>query len=252
MKFYYKDFEYPSFLIKTNGYFLPANDDTPAGEDTPFISNEVSEYVIMPENNKYYFDEWFILYKINSNEDNLFDFNKAILDIGAHSGVYSFKSNFKYAYSFEPNKKMFPFLNINLMLHDKYFESKTFNVLLSDKNEMITFDGFSAALNDSELQSEYFNSNNAEKIYSHTLDEYNLNNIGYIKIDVEGMEEKVLRGGLGTIIRNNYPPILFECWGIIDDFSKNRHDLLEKLLIELGYDILWGWGNFQTHLAIHK
>ena len=31
-------------------------------------------------------------------------------------------------------------------------------------------------------------------------------------IDVEGFEEKVIRGGLLTIISNNYPPILFECW----------------------------------------
>ena len=80
-----------------------------------------------------------------------------------------------------------------------------------------------------------------------------INNIGLIKIDVEGIEEKVLRGGIGTIIRNNYPPILFEVWGEGDEkFNKHRKSLIDFIFNDLGYEILWEYGNFQTHLAIHK
>ena len=42
------------------------------------------------------------------------------------------------------------------------------------------------------------------KVPVKTLDSFNLKNIGFIKIDVEGFEEKVIRGGLLTIISNNY------------------------------------------------
>lgn len=85
------------------------------------------------------------------------------------------------------------------------------------------------------------------------LDELNLSNIGFIKIDVEGMEEKVLRGGVGTIVRNNYPPILFELWNVgFYNMTQEKHDSLKNFLESLGYEILWKWGDDSTHLAIHK
>ena len=67
------------------------------------------------------------------------------------------------------------------------------------------------------------------------------------------MEYQVLRGGLGTIIRNNYPPILFELWDV-DYFGMTQevHDRLVNFLEGLGYEILWKWGDYETHLAIHK
>ena len=72
-------------------------------------------------------------------------------------------------------------------------------------------------------------------------------------IDVEGMEEKVLRGGIGTIVRNNYPPILFECWEIgWNNMTQEKRDSMEKFLTNLGYEIIWGWGDEETHLAIHN
>jgi hypothetical protein len=46
------------------------------------------------------------------------------------------------------------------------------------------------------------------------LDDYNFSNIGFIKIDVEGHENSVLRGGPRTIEQNRCP-ILVEC--------ENRH-----------------------------
>ena len=42
------------------------------------------------------------------------------------------------------------------------------------------------------------------------LDDYNFSNIGFIKIDVEGHENSVLRGGSKTIEQNRCP-ILVEC-----------------------------------------
>ena len=248
MKLYYKDYELPSYQINDNGYLLPWDEGTTiyVNERFNYYSNEISDFVIKAEDNDMYFREADILSKINENSNKYFDFSKAILDIGAHAGCYSFRSNFKYAYAFEPNKVMYTFLNMNLFMHDKLLLSKTFNVLLSDTTETVKYDGFN---------SEYSVSlnNNIENVKAHILDEYNLDNIGLIKIDVEGMEEKVLRGGLGTIIRNNYPPILFELWdpGKFGS-TQEKHDSLKKFLVDLGYTIYWYWGDQATHLALHS
>ena len=45
-----------------------------------------------------------------------------------------------------------------------------------------------------------------------TLDSYNLTNIGFIKIDCEGMELNILEGSKETIINNNLPPLFVEIW----------------------------------------
>jgi len=258
MKLYYKDYELPSFQINDNGYFLPWDDSLDYYINNRFkdlvYKNEISDYVIKAEDNDQYFNEADILSKINLNEDGYFDFSKAIIDIGAYSGCYSFRSYFKYVYAFEPNKTMFTCLNMNLLMHNKLEYSETFNILLSDKQELIKFNGFFTPYWDGKnWGGEDSKLDESKEILSHTLDEYNLNNVGFIKIDVEGMEEKVLRGGIGTIIRNNYPPILFELFDIgYYGTPKEKHDSLQNFLENLGYEIIWYWGDHATHLAIHK
>lgn len=254
MKLFYKDYEHPSFIFNSGGYLLPIlnYDETQMLEraEWKYEKSDIVDYFIKAENNIGYCDEANIITRINLNEDNYFDFNKAILDIGAHAGVYSFRTNFKHVYAFEPNKMIFSFLNINLIMHNKFDNSKTYNVLLSDKVEDLEYDGFNA---DKSLPVFGTTYNDISIVKAHTLDEYNLDNIGLIKIDVEGMEEKVLRGGLGTIIRNNYPPILFELWDVGNyGMTQEKHDSLQNFLEDLGYEIFWYWGDFETHLAIHK
>ena len=61
-----------------------------------------------------------------------------------------------------------------------------------------------------------------------TLDSFNLENVGFIKIDIEGHELKALLGGLETL-KKNRPVIVFE-----------EHKLFSgvfTLLKELGYTI---------------
>ena len=249
MKLYYKDYEFPSYQINDNGYLIPWNNDTE--KYIKCHSNEVSNYVINAEDNTPYFQEANVLTKINVNEEGYFDFNKAIIDIGAHAGYYSFRSNFKYAYAFEPHKVMYTFLNMNLFMHDKLENSQTYNVLLSNDIEDIKFDGFNTLLTDQDTY--IFKHETEESIKPHTLDEYNCTNVGLIKVDVEGMEEKVLRGGIGTIIRNNYPPILFELWEVgFSNMTQEKYDSLKNFLENFGYTIYWNWGDYETHLAIHS
>ena len=222
-------------------------------KDTKLIPNDgyfcTFEYGEIIDPFKIYCEEVNIINKIYNNDDGYFDFSKNIIDIGSCIGTYSFILPFNYSYMFEGNKKFCIIAEFNMLLHNKENKFTQYITLLSDKNELISYDGF---------ETNYTYENNENKIFTNeilstTLDEYNLDNIGFIKIDVEGMEYKVLNGGIETIKRNNYPPILFELWPIgHNNMSKERHQQLVDFLENLGYKILWKWGQFDTHLAIHK
>lgn len=223
-----------------------------------YLTNIESPHDIQIFNKYYSCEEANIIIKIIENEDNYFDFDKAILDVGAFVGVYSFMTPFKFAYCFEPNFESYSLLNVNMLHNGKHF--KSYNVLLSDKEESIRFDGFNAEPKYSgkdkgeynEHLTDAFKEETASEYLTHTIDEYNCTNIGFIKIDVEGMEEKVLRGAINTIKNNNYPPILFELFEIGDYMSKEKYDsFINFMTNELGYNIIWNYGDEKTHLAVH-
>lgn len=184
-----------------------------------------------------------IIQKISENEDDLFDFSKSLIDIGAATGEYCTNLNFNKIYVFEPYKKLLWTSQANLLNAGKEDISYTFQVALSDKEgkESIFTNGIDVRW----------------EVETKTLDSFNIENVGFIKIDVEGFEEKVIRGGLLTIIKNNYPPILFECWQvgyntICGEMTQEKHDSLYNLLTSLNYTIFDGRGNRDTHLAVHK
>jgi len=206
------------------------------------------------DENDIYCDEVNIINKIKNNFEGYFNFTKNMIDIGSCLGTYSFILDFNYTYMFEPNKQHCIISEMNMLVHDKFNKYTLYNTLLSDNYDHIKFDGFETNLSYGEKQLEYgFNPDVCIEIKPTILDNYLLENIGFIKIDVEGMEEKVLRGGIGTIIRNNYPPILFELWPVNwNGMTQEKHNSLQKFLEDLGYKIFWEWGQFDTHLAVHK
>jgi FkbM family methyltransferase len=63
-----------------------------------------------------------------------------------------------------------------------------------------------------------------------TLDSFNFQNVGFIKIDVEGWEEEVLKGATTTIIRDK--PIMY-----IEDDRQEKSASLRKYITGLGYSI---------------
>lgn len=189
-----------------------------------------------------------IINKINENQEGFFDFSKNIVDVGAYIGVYTFLTNFCGGYMFEGNMGMLSYMYANKLLFNKWGVF-IYHALLSDVEECIEYDGYNCKPGDSPE----FNTETSIAFTTTKMDTYPLDNIGLIKVDVEGMEERVLRGGVGTIIRNNYPPILFECWNVgYYGMTQEKHDRLFNFLKDLGYDIIEGWGDFQTHLAINS
>ncbi len=63
------------------------------------------------------------------------------------------------------------------------------------------------------------------------LDSYGFDNVGFVKIDVEGHEEEVLRGGLETLKRNQCP-VLIE---IEERHNVGGLDRINAMLTGLGY-----------------
>ncbi len=84
--------------------------------------------------------------------------------------------------------------------------------------------------------------NKQQKIY--TLDQFNLSDINIIKVDVDGMDEEVLRGAEGTI--SKYEPII-----IVEEIESQgikNHDAV-GYLTKLGYKVAY---LHQKTNSIHK
>jgi len=203
-------------------------------------------------------EEYDIIQKIERNEEGFFDFNKNLIDVGAEDGNYSILLDFSHNYCFEPNKDACCLIYTNMYLRNKVEITDVYNVGLGAEDGIIRFNGFSCEDNTNVGKEKFQHDIQHLKATPYNipikkLDSYGVENVGLIKVDVEGFEENVLRGGVITIIKNNYPPILFELWDVgYCMMTQEKHDSLSKFLTDLGYEIHWYWGDHETHLAIHK
>ena len=86
-----------------------------------------------------------------------------------------------------------------------------------------------------------------EKMILMTLDSIGFENVRLLKIDVEGHELEVLKGGIETLKANNYPPIIFEAWTWKPWYKEKRKAVFDYLH-ELGYNIIeLGENNIARH-----
>jgi len=155
---------------------------------------------------------------INWSYDNYAKEDKEIIDIGAHIGMYTvkFANKVKRVHSFECSPKSYNYLCANIALQNHSYKVRTYNVALSDKEGTTNYyirdphDGGGNGI--SGFESDRIKQIPTIEVPTKLLDSYGLTNINFIKIDVEGHEEFVLRGALKTLEENNYPTILFESW----------------------------------------
>lgn len=177
----------------------------------------------------------------------LCDKNKIMLDIGSHTGTYTISlANYcKEIHSFEPQKQTFYALCgsvalsglTNITCHNIGLGS----IEQSGKQKLniMSEDGGGSSLHD----------NNhiilgVEEIHVKTLDEMNLDNIGFIKIDVENNEKNVILGGKITLQKNNYPKILFES----NDINHELFDLIKNI----GYTNIINIGGYKNMFLAEK
>jgi len=168
---------------------------------------------------------------------------KDVIDIGAHIGMYTVAMGkiAKRVHSFECNPKSYNYLCANILLRDLSYKVTTYNTALSNETGITKYyirdpkdgggngiSGFDKDINTPTID-----------VPMLPLDTFNLTNINFIKIDVEGHEEFVLRGAVKTLEANNYPPILFESWPerYTDVPAREIRHSLFTFIESLGYTI---------------
>jgi FkbM family methyltransferase len=171
--------------------------------------------------------------------------NTDILDIGGYIGTSSLLfskiiGTNNIIHTFEPvNYKC---LQKNITDNNLNNKIKLYNCGLSNVNGKIkspkinyheknNYGGISIAfLHDNPINEQLLNNdinsddiNSDDYINLKKLDDFDIKNVGLIKIDVEGFELSVLEGAIDTIKNNNYPPIFIEIWGV-EHWRSNYRD----------------------------
>ena len=186
--------------------------------------------------------------------------DKVFLDIGAHVGTYAWTcgKRAKHTYAFECSAKTFCFLAANIALHGMTDKITPVRCALGPhdgtaKVFLRSTDGGGngvKSLNASDAHLPH------QSIEMRTLDSFGIDNVGFVKLDVEGFEAEVLQGAVETLKRSGWPTILFESWGDWKEregvpASKIRADLF-AYLGTLGYAIQPVNAYPDMYLAIHS
>ena len=181
---------------------------------------------------------------------------KVILDVGCNVGSWTLPIARRYPdamiLAFDCQEYLIRCLNKTLDLN-KIENVQPYVMAISDSNEIIKFGSidymFGGNFGAFELEMPLHNSDyngrslpgKFEEIDQRTIDHFELENVGLIKIDVEGMELKVLRGALDTLQRCR-PVVLFE-------HHKTDREEVEKLLRSIGYRIVDSFGQMTCAVA---
>lgn len=171
--------------------------------------------------------------------------DKIILDIGAHTGTYalSLASKSKHVYAFEPQQMTYYALCGGVALSNlKNVSCMNYGL---GSHEQIGRNVLKIISNDGGGSSIHATTNilREETIQIEMLDNLNLIDIGFIKMDVEDNELFVLQGGIKTLKQSGYPPILFEC------NDKMQHIELFQFMEDLSYKIIPLSGVHNMYLA---
>lgn len=166
------------------------------------------------------------------------DKSKVFIDCGAHMGAYStmLADEFKEVYAFEAQSRTFMQLCGNIFINEKSNIHPIHAAVTShDKHNLpltlsiVSEDGGGSTLYepDKEVLA-------TEQVIGCTLDSFALENVGLIKLDIEGGELEALEGSKYTI-KKNYPALIFEMNDKPALESKNKE--LLNYIRNFGYEV---------------
>lgn len=172
-----------------------------------------------------------------------------MLDIGANVGTYSveFAPRCRAVHAFEPQRLVYNRLCGALAIND-IRNVYTYNVALGTPEQrgqmlemtVMSADSSGSSLDPVKIEHERKikpeNILGKESVRMACLDDYDLHGVELLKIDVEGYELNVIRGGVELLRRNDWPRILFECWHEAFNAEAKRETL--GFLAELGYNVV--------------
>ena len=165
-----------------------------------------------------------------------------VLDIGANIGawsVYIAMNKSLTIHSFEPYLPTYYNLCSNLLVNEA-FNCNTHRCALGSKEEygsilpLYTCHGNVGAtrINDNNVVGSGFDKTKFNAAMDYLDRIFPTEHVSFIKIDVEGHEEKVLRGG-EQLLKRSKPVIFFEAWNHRPDIR----DSLIKYITSLGYNV---------------
>jgi FkbM family methyltransferase len=169
------------------------------------------------------------------------DKTKRFVDGGAHMGAYSIllADEFAQVDAFEAQRRTFMQLCGNIFLNEKD-NIKARNLALTSHEDtygdmtlyIVSDDGGGSTLikpEDGQIKAK-------ETVETIHIDNYEWDDVGLIKLDVEGAEKKAIDGARLTIKRSGYPPILFESNGP-GAHNQKRAELFNYVKDSFGYAI---------------
>ena len=178
--------------------------------------------------------------------ENIVSQRRRCLDVGANVGLYTYRfaQLFREVESFEPIPRCARIIASsefkNVHLHGVALSNKTgqatLNIPATGGPEATALASLSNRFPDAESLA----------VELRTLDSFQFSEVDLIKIDVEGHELEVLKGGLGTIKRES-PTVLVEV--------EQRHhpdrsiQSIFKFVLDLGYEGSFFWNGRMNPLA---
>lgn len=174
--------------------------------------------------------------------------DKVFVDVGANIGAWTLflaKHTDKLVFAFEPQTMVFYQLGGNLWANNAN-NVKAYPLACGSREQhgtKVEFNPMIAHNNGAvEVKSVPAQGKGLETPNILALDSMGLDNVGFMKIDVEGHEEDVLRGATELIMKCR-PYIFYECW-TRDSFKAQRESLF-NYIASLGYiSIPMGADNF--------
>ncbi len=165
---------------------------------------------------------------------HLLDRNKNSVDVGANKGVYTYwmQRYSRHVYAYEPNPKIFKILRAgargNVTASPIALSNTAGRSVLRVPRTAKGYSNQGASLNHEKVGPSF----GEVTVETRRLDDENLENVGFIKIDVEGHEFAVLEGARATIGRDR-PTLLMEI-----EQAHNKMPIEESLarVTGLGYD----------------
>lgn len=154
------------------------------------------------------------------------------IDIGCRDGEYSryLHKDFNHVFCFDYRRRKLFHKNVDLS------KITHFKCGLADEHKIELVSGGGSMTTGKIPKEKYYK----EQLY--TLDEFNIPDVDYIKIDVDGFELKVLKGSVETI--KKYSPLL-----IIEQENNDRDSI--NFCQTLGYEIC-DWDNDHRNVIMKR
>lgn len=215
------DYEEEINAVKDNGY------------EFSFQKGEDNFRLYLPQYETDYIQHWIVNYADFFEYDELeylrdiIGQNKDILDIGANIGNHTIffgkVLKAKSIHSFEPVSEFYDILKRNVSLNRLDDIVTPHNVALGNESGKARIKYF----NPDELGSTQIEENNEGDMILQRLDDFEFDNIDFIKIDVETFEYNLLLGAKQTLAKHS--PLIF-----IEIFDE-LYDKVNGLLNQIGY-----------------